>query len=501
MPLGPRTVSTQYQDTDVVLIGGGIMSATFGYLLSRLQPDWTFLTFERLPRVARESTDPWNNAGTGHAGLCELNYTAEAADGSIDATKAFNINEQFQISRQFWANLVAEGELSDPNRFINATPHMTFVHGDKNVDFLRRRHQALVDHPLFASMEFSTDPDVIAGWAPLLIEGRDPAVPIAATFDPTGTDVNFGNLAKQFFGRLENHGGQVETNHEVVDLKKTFDGWLVKVHDVTSDTYKIVKTKFVFVGAGGYALKLLQKAGLDEVRGYGLFPVSGMFLNTTADEVVSRHKAKVYGKAAVGAPPMSVPHLDARVIDGTHAVLFGPFAGWSPRFLKGGSILDLPASLRPHNLKKMIDVGLDNFDLEKYLVGELFRTSKGQMDELRVFAPNVEPSDWEIKHAGQRAQIIKPGANGKGSLQFGTEAIVNSDRTMASVLGASPGASISVDLVLDLLKRSFPDRIAGWEDELRTLIPSYGTKLAADPANARKVMTENAAILRIAPPS
>ena len=496
-----RSISTAYEQCDVALIGGGIISATFGLLVSMLQPNWSMMTFERLARTAKESSDPWNNAGTGHAGLCELNYTTEKPDGTIDATKAININEQFQVSRQLWAHLVREGVLGEPSEFINPTPHMNFVNTAKNIDFLDRRYKTLVDHPLFASMEWTTDRDQIAEWAPLLVTGRDAGESVAATNDVTGTDVNFGSLTRQIFDHLQSNGMQLETNHEVIDLKRADDGgWLLKVHDRVNDTLKLAKARFVFVGAGGYALKMLDKAGIAEIKGYGLFPVSGLFLNSTEPSIVAQHHAKVYGMASVGAPPMSVPHLDARVIGGTQAVLFGPFAGWTPKFLKKGSYLDLLKTIRVHNLDKMANVALHNFDLLQYLVGEIFKSRSAQIESLRVFAPSAEASDWTMTVAGQRAQIIKPDANGKGVLQFGTEAIVSADRSIAAVLGASPGASVAVPLLLGLLERAFPEKMDEWAPKLVEIIPSYGTKLSDDPDRAREIMTETAEVLSITPP-
>lgn len=485
---------------DAVMIGGGVMSATYALLLSELQPDWEIRVFERLARPALESTDPWNNAGTGHAGLAELNYTVEKPDGTVDTTKADKINEQFQLSRQLWATLKTTGVLHDAN-FINPTPHMTFVTGEDNVAFLRRRWDALHRNTLFASMEFSDDPDQIEAWAPLLIRGRDRGERIAATHDVTGTDVNFGLLTTQLFDHLNSRGVQLLTSHEVVHLHKESDGtWLVGVIDTATDRATPVKARHVFVGAGGYALNLLRMAGLPEVRGYALFPVSGAFLNTDAAEVVDQHKAKVYGKASVGAPPMSVPHLDARVIGDQRVVLFGPFAGTSPKYLKHGSVLDLPRTIRVDNLKPMINVGLDNLDLVKYLVTQVLMPPKRKAEELKSFYPDADMAEWEMVAAGQRAQIIKPDAKGHGILQFGTEAIVSSDRTMTAVLGASPGASVSVSIILDILERAFPDRIAGWKSRLSELIPYYGTTLTDKPELAREVMTSNAEVLGITPP-
>ena len=163
--------------TDVVLIGAGIMSATLGVLLKALNPGLTIAVYERLDAVAAESSDAWNNAGTGHSAFCELNYTPERPDGSIDISKADKIAEQFELSKQFWASLVREGQLPDPTAFIHTIPHMSFVWGAANVEYLRKRHAALLHSPLFQGLEFSDDPIQIANWIPLVMAGRDPATP------------------------------------------------------------------------------------------------------------------------------------------------------------------------------------------------------------------------------------------------------------------------------------------------------------------------------------
>lgn len=487
---------------DVAMIGGGIMSATFGTLLNQLQPDWSIQVFERLGNTALESSNPWNNAGTGHAGMCELNYTKVRPDGTVDIAKAVEINEQFQQSRQLWSALFEKGVLgTDPSAFINATPHMTFVHDADNVEFLRRRWEALKANALFASMEFSDDPEQLRAWAPLLVEGRDPNQPVAATYDVEGTDVNFGSLTRQMLSHLKGQGTTVHTDSEVIRLRRDGAGWKLVVRNTQSNLSRVVQARYVFVGAGGYALKMLQMAGLPEVDGYGLFPVSGAFLTTTDAEIVNLHGVKAYGKGPVGSPPMSTPHLDARIIDGARCVLFGPFAGTNPKYLKRGSALDLPKSLRLHNVLPMVQVGLGNIDLVKYLISMVFMPPSRQLQELHDYAPSAHLDDWHMITAGQRAQIIKKDASGKGTLQFGTEAIVSADRTMSAVLGASPGASTAVPIILDLLQRSFPDRLPDWEPKIRALIPSYGKNLSDDPQQAHETLTRTARILGVAPPT
>ncbi|GAA2750061.1 malate:quinone oxidoreductase [Amnibacterium kyonggiense] len=486
----------QDETIDVVLIGGGIMSATLGTLLHALQPDWSIRIYERLGGVAEESSNPWNNAGTGHAALCELNYTPERPDGSIDITSAVKVNEQFQVSREFWASLAEHAKLPKDALFINSTPHMTFVRGKEHVDYLRRRWEALTDHPLFADMEYSEDPKVIHDWAPLLMVGRDRLEPVAATRAEAGTDVDFGALTRALMDGLVDEGADLRLNTEVTGLKRLKNGlWRIRSqHSVGLDKHE-VSARYVFVGAGGWALKLLQKAGIPEAKGYGLFPISGQWLRSDDPAIVAKHRAKVYGKASLGAPPMSVPHLDTRIVDGRASLLFGPYAGLSPRFLKKGNLLDLPLSVRPHNLIPMLAVAKDNFALVQYLVRELTKSKKAKFASLQEFYPDADPKDWYPLGAGQRAQVIKKDPKKGGVLQFGTEVVSGADGTIAGLLGASPGASTAAAIMLDVVRRSFPDRLAAWEPELRRLIPTYGSLLSDDPRNARRIQESTARTL------
>jgi len=466
------------------------MSATLGTLLKELQPDWKIVAFERQGEVATESSNAWNNAGTGHAALCELNYMPDAEDPS----KAVQINEQFQQSRQLWTSLVAKGILDEPSTFINATPHMTFVRGEKDVAYLKRRYETLKQQPLFAGIEFSDDSRVINQWAPLLMQKRLRAdEPFAATRTPSGTDVDFGSLTRQLFGHLTSQGASLRLNHEVKKLKRQKDGtWLVTYRDKVGQTPGQVRAKFVFVGAGGWAIKLLQKSRIKEIRGYGVFPIGGQFLKTTNPELVAAHKAKVYSQAAVGAPPMSVPHLDARMVDGEGSLMFGPFATFSPKFLKNGSMLDIVAQVRPHNLGSMLKVGATNLDLVKYLVSELLKSRAKKLDSLREFLPTAKAEDWDLIQAGQRAQVMKG-----GKLQFGTEVVSSADGSIAGLLGASPGASTAATVMLNVLKSCFADKTAEWEPKLRELIPTYGSFLNDDAAKTRASTTATAEALRI----
>ena len=487
------------ETVDVVLIGGGIMSATLGTLLHELQPDWKIVAFERLNDVAQESSNPWNNAGTGHAALCELNYMPQNPNGPLDPAKAVSINEQFQQSRQFWSSLVERGVLDEPSTFINATPHMTFVRGEKDVAYLRERYEVLKEQPLFEGIQYSEDSRVINTWAPLLMQRRRKGEPFAATRVPGGTDVDFGALTRQLFGHLTAEGVQLRTHHEVRGLKKQKDGtWLVKYRTTLGRTPNQLKARFVFVGAGGWALKLLQRSGIPEIKGYGVFPIGGQFLKTTNPAIVSQHKAKVYSQASVGAPPMSVPHLDTRVVDGETSLLFGPFATFSPKFLKNGSMLDIVTQVRTHNLWPMLRVAFANPDLITYLLGELMKTHRKKVESLRVFMPTAEDEDWTLINAGQRAQVMKKDEKKGGVLQFGTEVVSSADGTIAGLLGASPGASTAVPIMLNLLQTCFPDEYPAWEPTLRELIPTLGEKLNEDAAAAERSLASTADVLGIA---
>lgn len=495
----PRLESVYSEETvDVVLIGGGIMSATLGSLISQLQPDWSIRVYERLGEVAQESSNAWNNAGTGHAALCELNYMPELPDGTVDATKAVSINEQFQVSRQYWSYLVSIGALPEPHNFINSAPHMTFVKGAANVEYLKKRVEALREQPLFPDMEYTEDLERIAEWTPMLAKKRNPKQKVAATRIAAGTDVDFGALTKFLFADMERRGASIYTNHQVTWLKRKKDGtWRLRVRQTVGQTPSTVRARFVFVGAGGGALALLQHSGIPEIRGFGGFPISGQFLRTTNPKIVAQHQAKVYGKAAVGAPPMSVPHLDTRVVNGETALLFGPFAGFTPKFLKTSTWFDLPFSIRAHNIGPMLQVAFKNFDLMKYLIGELLASRAKKLAALREFMPTAKDRDWELITAGQRVQVMKRDPQKGGVLQFGTEVITGADGTIAGLLGASPGASTAAPIMLDVLARCFPARFPEWEPKLRQMIPSFGRTLSSDPDAASDSLARTANALEL----
>lgn len=483
------------ENVDVLLIGGGIMSATLGTFLQEVQPDWKIALFERLPEVALESSNAWNNAGTGHAALCELNYMPDGPSG-LDPAKAISINEQYQLSRQFWATLVERGVLDEPTTFINSTPHMTFVHGEKGVDFLRRRYEVLKQQPLFAGMEYSEDSRVINKWAPLLTAKRLAGEPIAATRVETGTDVDFGALTVQLVDNLRTGGADVRTNTEVRSLKRLADGtWKVKYRRSVGNAPGEIRAKFVFVGAGGWALRLLQNSGIPEIKGYGCFPIGGQWLHTSDPKLVAQHKAKVYSQASVGAPPMSVPHLDARIVDGEESLLFGPFATFSPKFLKNGSMWDIVRQVRPSNLGSMLKVAVTNLDLIKYLISELAKNHHRKVEALREYVPTAKDEDWTLLQAGQRAQVMVG-----GKLQFGTEVVNAKDGSIAGLLGASPGASTAVPIMLELMEKCFPEQFPAWKPTLTELIPTYGQKLNGQPELAHETEAETAEVLDLTGP-
>ncbi|WP_426354347.1 malate:quinone oxidoreductase [Exiguobacterium sp. R-39] len=490
-------MSSMPKQTDVILIGAGVMSATLGVLLKELAPDMKIKVFEKLASAGEESSNEWNNAGTGHAALCELNYTTENTDGTIDISKAVKVNEQFQLSRQFWSHLVKEQVLPNPKEFIMPIPHMSMVEGAENVTFLKKRLEALSANPLFKGMEFSEDPEQLKQWIPLIMEGRTSPEPIAATKIDSGTDVNFGALTRILFDHLKQLDVEINYGHGVEDLKRVDGGWEVKVKNERDNRIEHHTAKFVFIGGGGGSLPLLQKTGIPESKQIGGFPVSGLFLVCKNPEIAERHHAKVYGKAKVGAPPMSVPHLDTRYIDGQKSLLFGPFAGFSPKFLKTGSNLDLITSVKPNNVLTMLAAGAKEMGLTKYLIEQVLLSTEQRMNELREFIPNAKTEDWDVVVAGQRVQVIKDTPQGKGTLQFGTEVVSAADGSVAALLGASPGASTAVPVMLEVLAKCFPDQLPGWEAKIKEMIPSYGTSLVANPELFGQIHAETTKTLEL----
>ncbi len=491
-----KTIAPEY---NVVLIGAGVMSATLGVFLKELQPDWTIKIIERLDRVAGESSDAWNNAGTGHSGFCELNYCPQLADGSVDVSKAEKIVEMFEVSKQFWTYLVEQAYFDQPETFINSCPHMSLVMGAENVTYLRKRYEAMKKSHLFSGITYTEDAAQLMDWVPLVMEGRDKAEQLAATRIEMGTDVNFGALTRSLFRHLlAQPGVEMALQSEVRHLhQEPYGRWLIDYKDEVTGHHAEVHAKFVFIGAGGGSLPLLEKSHISEGKGFGGFPVSGQWLRCTNKEVIERHHAKVYGKAAVGSPPMSVPHLDTRVIDGEKALLFGPYAGFNTKFLKEGSYLDLPLSIKLSNIVSMIGAGAHNMELTEYLMKQVVQSPEERFKALVEFFPEAKMEDWELAIAGQRVQVIKKDAKQGGVLEFGTEIVSHSDGTIAALLGASPGASTSVHIMLDLLEDCFKGKLATaeWQQKLRVMIPTYGKTLATDAALCRATRQRTAKVL------
>ena len=486
---------------DYTLIGAGIMSATLGVLLKQLIPDAKIAIYERLDKVAAESSDAWNNAGTGHSAFCELNYTPEKENGQIDISKALKISEQFEISKQFWAFLVKKGLVKPKTPFINDIDHMSFVFGESNQNFLKNRYDALKVYPMFMDMIHSENFSEITSWVPLMMEGRNTNEKIAATRMPIGTDVNFGSITRSMIAYLASCDGvEIHLGHQVEDIDKRDDGtWEIELTDLSTEVEKTILSNFVFIGAGGGALKLLEKSDIPEGKGYGGFPVSGQFLKCNNPDVVLRHEAKVYGKAEEGSPPMSVPHLDTRMLNGKRSLLFGPYAGFSTKFLKNGSFLDLPLSLDAHNIYPMISAGIHNISLTKYLIEQVMQSPEEKFEALVKYYPEAKFEDWELITAGQRVQIIKKDNEDGGKLQFGTEIVASNDKTLAALLGASPGASTAVSIMLNLLQKCFPEDIKSpeWQTKLTEMIPCYGRSLISDGALCQKTREYSTAVLKL----
>ncbi|CAO4133878.1 malate dehydrogenase (quinone) [Methylorubrum extorquens] len=504
LPGSPLLAADEPRKVDVLLIGGGIMSATLGVWLRELEPDWSLEMVERLDGVALESSNGWNNAGTGHSALAELNYTPEDSKGNVQINKAVEINEAFQVTRQFMAWQVQKGVLKNPRSFINSTPHMSFVWGDDNITFLRKRYEALKASPLFAGMEFSTDPEQVKKWVPLMMEGRDPKQKVAATWSPLGTDCEWGEVTRQYIASLKSGPKfDLRLSTEVESFERNKDGtWRVTSKNLKDGSRHTVDARFVFIGAGGGALHLLQATGIPEADEYGGFPVGGSFLVTDNQDVALRHLAKAYGKASVGSPPMSVPHLDTRVLDGKRVILFGPFATFSTKFLKEGSYFDLLTSTTTSNVWPMVRVGVEQYPLIEYLAGQVMLSDEDRYQALREYFPDAKKDEWRLVQAGQRVQIIKRDPEKGGVLKLGTEVVSAKDGSIAALLGASPGASTAAPIMLTVLEKVFAQKVASpeWQAKIRQIVPSYGTKLNGDPQRVQQALAYTSEHLQLTLP-
>lgn len=482
-------MANQKESKDVILIGAGVLSTTFGSMLKEIEPEWNVKLYERLDRPGIESSNERHNAGTGHAALCELNYTVQQPDGSIDIEKAKEINQEFEISKQYWGHLVREKYIENPEEFIRPLPHISFVRGKNNVKFLKDRYEAMRNFPMFDNIEYTEDIEVMRKWIPLMMKGHSKDDIMAASKINEGTDVNFGALTRKLAKNLEETPKtEVHYNHEVVNFNQRLDGkWEVEIRERNSGVTQTQLADYVFIGAGGGAIPLLQKTGIPESKHLGGFPITGQFLTCTNPEVIKEHDAKVYGKEPPGTPPMTVPHLDTRYIDGERTLLFGPFASVGPKFLKNGSNLDLFKSVKPYNITTLLAAAMKNLPLIKYSFDQILMTKEGCMNHLRTFYPEARDKDWQLYTAGKRVQVIKDTEKeGKGYIQFGTEVVNSSDHTVIALLGESPGASTSVSVALEVLEKNFSEYKDTWLPKIKKMVPSYGKSLIDDTDLMRK---------------
>lgn len=468
-------------DADIILVGWGIMSGTLWVLLKKLQPDLSIVVLERSYAVGYESSDTLNNAGTWHSAFCELNYTPEKPDGTIDITKANAIVEKFELSKQRRAYMVEQWHFDDGASFINQVPHMSLVFGESNRIFLKKRFEAMQSNHLFHGMQYSQDTKVLQKWFPLAMRWRSHTDVISATRMNIGVDVNFWILTRNLFQYLENYNDvDILLNHEVTNLMQLQDGArevAINNRNSVGTVKSTMKAQHVFLGSWWMAIPLLAKSGIPEWKWYGWFPVDGQRLICTNKKIIDQHQGKVYGKASVWSPPMSVPHLDTRYVNGKKSLIFGPYAGFTTKFLKQWSRTDLFRSLTRSNLIPMIATGIRNRSLTQYLVREVTQSWKSRFDALRAYYPEADEKDRYCAYAGKRVQIIKKDKKKWWVLQFGTEVVVSADKTISALLWASPWASTTVSIMLELLEKAFPKQMKSTQRQtiLKEMMPSFGS--------------------------
>ncbi|CAM8394223.1 COG0579 Predicted dehydrogenase [Candidatus Methylopumilus planktonicus] len=475
--------------TDCILIGGGIMSITLAKLLQEIDSSINVKIYEKLSSCALESTQSINNAGTGHAGYCELNYTNLNKHHEVNIDKALKINGEFNVSLQFWSFLARKYKGFKPKSFITQVPHISFVKGDKNISFLKKRYEALIKTTPFKEMHFSRDRETIKEWAPLVTD--DIKDNIAMTRVELGSDIDFKSLSEQMLKILSsNKNFSLYTHHEVKSIfQKNDKTWDIKIYNSKNKKIILINANFVFIGAGGSSIQLLQKSNIKNQIGYAGFPVNGEWLICKKQSITKKHFSKIYGLAGPNAPPMSAPHLDLRIINGKRQLMFGPFASFTFKFLQTGSYLDLLKSIRIQNILPMLHVFICNLNLLTYLVKESKGSFKDKMNALKEFYPLANEKDWKLTSAGIRVQIIKPYKKIGGKLEFGTEVVWSDDSSLAALLGASPGASTSVFSMLNVIEKSFKRRINSkiWKDKIEKMVPSYNRDLSKQPSLFNKV--------------
>ncbi|KZX75231.1 malate:quinone oxidoreductase [Oleiphilus sp. HI0009] len=474
---------------DVVIIGAGIMGVTFAHIAKTVDPKLNITILERLDQAAGSNSSVFNNAGTGHEANCELNYTP-VDEEVISVEKALDIHAQFNVAKQYWANLVKNGIIKDPESFIHPTKHCTLVNED-SINLLHMRYKEMASHHFFDEMKLSEDFDEIQSWIPLTMEGRSRHQKMAATRVDHGTDVNFESITKQLAQHMENEqSADIQYNTHVKRVHKSPSGsWLIECEQ--NGVAKQVRADKLFVGAGGGAFPILKASHLPAGRRFSGFPVGGRFLAAEIDkEVAQSYGAKTYGKAAVGAPPMSVPHLDLRVADGKYYLLFGPFATFSPILEKGRGIVEFIRMVHLHDIPNLLNVAREHFPLVTYLFKETFKGESAMLKTLDEFAPGLSNKfNWKVVQAGQRVQIIKD-----GDLQMGTEIVTSEDLSYGTLLGASPGASVSPEVMLRCVKTLFPKIVKkeAAQERLKTLFDETDVDVLIEDADKYREIRNSA---------